>query len=96
MTTRAEHLVIDTGGFIKNDMGSLHSMADNLVTLQEVILYKISCLKYSVVSSGKKAMQVFPNCVFVMMISSLTLILSSSCEITATNIDTLALRYVCL
>jgi len=37
MTTRAEHLVIDTGGFIKNDMGSLHSMADNLVTLQEVI-----------------------------------------------------------
>jgi len=37
MTTRAENLVIDTGGFIKNDMGSLHSMADNLVTLQEVI-----------------------------------------------------------
>ena len=48
MTTRAEHLVIDTGGFIKNDMGSLHSMADNLVTLQEVILYKIQFFMFEV------------------------------------------------
>jgi len=37
MTVRAEYLVVDTGGFIKNDLGGLHSMADHVVTLHEVV-----------------------------------------------------------
>ena len=36
MAAKAEYLVVDTGGFIKNDIGGLHSMADHIITLQEV------------------------------------------------------------
>ena len=36
MTTRAEYLVVDSGGFIKNDIETLRSMTDNIVTLHEV------------------------------------------------------------
>ena len=38
MPIKAEYLVVDTGGFIKNDLGGLHSMADHIVTLHEVNL----------------------------------------------------------
>ena len=38
MAPTAEYLVVDSGGFIKNDLGSLHAMADNIVTLHEVTL----------------------------------------------------------
>ena len=36
MTVTAEYLVVDSGGFIKNDLGTLDAMADNIVTLHEV------------------------------------------------------------
>ena len=36
MPIKAEYLVVDSGGFIKNDLGGLHSMADHIVTLHEV------------------------------------------------------------
>ena len=42
MTVRAEYLVVDTGGFIKNDLGGLHSMADHVVTLHEVRVSPVS------------------------------------------------------
>ena len=38
MAPTAEYLVVDSGGFIKNDLASLHAMADNIVTLHEVTL----------------------------------------------------------
>ena len=38
MPIKAEYLVVDSGGFIKNDLGGLHSMADHIVTLHEVNL----------------------------------------------------------
>ena len=37
MTKTAEYLVIDTGGFIKNDVETLRGMTDNMVTLHEVV-----------------------------------------------------------
>ena len=37
MPKTAGYLVVDTGGFIKNDVDSLRGMADHLVTLQEVV-----------------------------------------------------------
>ena len=36
MPIKTEYLVVDSGGFIKNDLGGLHSMADHIVTLHEV------------------------------------------------------------
>lgn len=36
MSVTAEHLVVDSGGFIKNDLGTLDAMTDNIVTLHEV------------------------------------------------------------
>ena len=36
MPIKAEYLVVDSGGFIKNDLGGLHSMADHIITLHEV------------------------------------------------------------
>ena len=45
MTVKAEYLVVDSGGFIKNDLGGLHSMADHIVTLHEVCAYQnLYCL----------------------------------------------------
>ena len=38
MSVTAEYLVVDSGGFIKNDLGTLDVMTDNIVTLHEVIL----------------------------------------------------------
>ena len=38
MSVTAEYLVVDSGGFIKNDLGTLDAMTDNIVTLHEVIL----------------------------------------------------------
>ena len=38
MPVTAEYLVVDSGGFIKNDLGTLDAMTDNIVTLHEVIL----------------------------------------------------------
>ena len=38
MTVTAEYLVVDSGGFIKNDLGTLDAMADNIVTLHEVMI----------------------------------------------------------
>ena len=37
MPKAAGYLVVDTGGFIKNDIERLRGLADNLVTLQEVV-----------------------------------------------------------
>jgi len=37
MSVTAEHLVVDSGGFIKNDLGTLDAMTDNIVTLHEVV-----------------------------------------------------------
>ena len=36
MSVTAVHLVVDSGGFIKNDLGTLDAMTDNIVTLHEV------------------------------------------------------------
>ena len=38
MPVTAEYLVVDSGGFIKNDLGTLDAMTDNIVTLHEVKL----------------------------------------------------------
>ena len=38
MPVTAEYLVVDSGGFIKNDLGTLDAMTDNIVTLHEVIM----------------------------------------------------------
>jgi len=37
MPVTAEYLVVDSGGFIKNDLGTLNAMTDNIVTLHEVV-----------------------------------------------------------
>ena len=37
MSVTAEYLVVDSGGFIKNDLGTLDAMTDNIVTLLEVV-----------------------------------------------------------
>lgn len=37
MPVTAEYLVVDSGGFIKNDLGTLDAMTDNIVTLHEVV-----------------------------------------------------------
>ena len=37
MPVTAEYLVVDSGGFIKNDVNSLHNMTDNIFTLHDVV-----------------------------------------------------------